>query len=54
MIDELVKKIQEKNAPVVVGLDPMLSYLPEHLLQQAIEEYGQTLEAAAKVVWQFN
>ena len=54
MIDELVNKIQEKNAPVVVGLDPMLSYLPEHLLQQAIEEYGQTLEAAAKVVWQFN
>lgn len=54
MIDELVKKIQEKNAPVVVGLDPMLDYLPEHLLLRAMEEYGATLEAAAKAVWQFN
>lgn len=54
MIDELVKKIQEKNAPVVVGLDPMLSYIPENIVSQAIEEKGETLEAAAEAVWQFN
>ncbi len=54
MIDELVRQIQEKNAPVVVGLDPMLSYIPEHIIKQATEEKGETLEAAAEAVWQFN
>ena len=54
MIDELVKKIQEKNAPVVVGLDPMLSYIPESIVGRTIEEKGETLEAAAEAVWQFN
>ena len=54
MIDELVRKIQEKNAPVVVGLDPMLSYIPENIVSRAIEEKGETLEAAAEAVWQFN
>ena len=32
MINKLVKKIKETNAPVVVGLDPMLSYIPKHML----------------------
>lgn len=54
MIDELGKKIQEKNAPVVVGLDPMLSYIPESIVGRTIEEKGETLEAAAEAVWQFN
>ena len=54
MIDELVRQIQKKNAPVVVGLDPMLSYIPEQIVERAIEEKGETLEAAAEAVWQFN
>ncbi len=54
MIDELVKKIQEKNAPVVVGLDPMLSYVPECVTAKAFEEKGETLEGAAEAIWQFN
>ncbi len=54
MIDTLVRKIQEKNAPIVVGLDPMLSYIPEHIVGRAVEEKGETLEAAAEAVWQFN
>ena len=31
MIQELIKNIKEKDAPIVVGLDPMLSYVPECL-----------------------
>ena len=31
MIQELIKNIKEKDAPIVVGLDPMLSYVPEKL-----------------------
>ena len=54
MINKLVKKIQETNAPVVVGLDPMLSYVPEHITKAAFEEYGETLEGAAEAIWQFN
>lgn len=54
MINKLVRKIQENNAPVVVGLDPMLNYVPEHIQKQAFDEYGETLEGAAEAIWQFN
>ena len=32
MINKLVAKIKETKAPIVVGLDPMLNYIPEHKL----------------------
>ncbi|MCD8046671.1 MAG: orotidine-5'-phosphate decarboxylase [Clostridiales bacterium] len=54
MIDKLVKKIQETGAPIVVGLDPMLSYVPEHIQKAAFVEYGETLAGAAEAIWQFN
>lgn len=54
MINKLVKKIQQKGAPIVVGLDPMLSYIPEPVLQKAYAQYGETLEGAAEAIWQFN
>jgi orotidine-5'-phosphate decarboxylase len=54
MINKLVEQIQAKKAPVVVGLDPMLNYIPEHILKAAIAEQGETLEAAAEAVWQYN
>ena len=47
MISKLIKKIKEKDAPIVVGLDPMLSYVPEHIQKQAFSEHGETLEGAA-------
>ncbi|RZS92151.1 orotidine-5'-phosphate decarboxylase [Cuneatibacter caecimuris] len=54
MINELVKKIQKLQAPVVVGLDPMLSYVPEQVQKKAFAEYGETLEGAGEAIWQFN
>ena len=54
MINKLVKKISEQNAPVVVGLDPMLKYVPEHIQKAAYEQYGETLKGAAEAIWQFN
>ncbi len=54
MINTLVEKISTLNAPVVVGLDPMLAYVPEHIQKKAFEEYGETLEGAAEAIWQFN
>ena len=40
MIDLLVDKIQALQNPTVVGLDPRLSMIPEHIRQQAFETYG--------------
>ena len=54
MISQLIEKIQKTKAPVCVGLDPMLSYIPDHIVKKALEEYGETLEGAAEAVWQFN
>lgn len=54
MIDRLIEKIQETNAPVVVGLDPMLGYVPEHVQKAAFEKFGETPEGAAEAIWQFN
>ena len=54
MINKLCKNITDKNAPIVVGLDPMLDYVPEEIKKVAFEEYGATLEGAGEAIWQFN
>ena len=54
MIDKLVEKIQKTGAPIEVGLDPMLDYVPEFLKKKAYAEFGETLEGAAEAIWQFN
>lgn len=54
MINKLVKKIEDLQAPIVVGLDPMLNYVPEHVKEKAFAEYGETLEGAGEAIWQFN
>lgn len=54
MINQLVQKIQKTKAPICVGLDPMLNYIPSHIIEKAFKEYGETLEGAAEAVWQYN
>lgn len=54
MINKLVDKIKKQNAPVVVGLDPMMKFVPKHLQEAAFKEFGETLEGAAEAIWQFN
>ena len=54
MISRLIEKIVEKKAPVVVGLDPGLKFIPTHLMKEAVEKKGDTLEAAADAVLSFN
>ncbi len=54
MINKLVEKIKKTNAPIVVGLDPMLSYVPQQILDKSFAEYGETLAGAADAIWQFN
>ena len=54
MINKLTAKIQKTKAPIVVGLDPMLNYIPKHIQEKAFKEFGETLEGAAEASWQFN
>ena len=54
MINKLVENIKKTGAPIVVGLDPMLGYIPEHIQKRAFAECGETLEGAAEAIWQFN
>ena len=54
MIDRLVEAIRSTEAPICVGLDPQMGFLPEELKEKAFREYGETLEGAAEAIWQFN
>lgn len=54
MINKLTEKIKKTHAPICVGLDPMLSYVPKQVQETAFKEYGETLEGAAEAIWQFN
>lgn len=54
MINKLVSEIKKKEAPIVVGLDPMMKFVPEHITNKAFKEFGETLEGAAEAIWQYN
>ena len=54
MINKLVDKIQKTQAPIVVGLDPMMKFIPEHIKAAAFKEYGETLAGAGEAIWQYN
>lgn len=54
MIEKLVERIKKLEAPIVVGLDPTLNFVPGILLDKAINEKGETLEAAADAIFEFN
>lgn len=41
MINKLVENIKRTGAPIVVGLDPMLNYIPEQVQKKAFSEYGE-------------
>ena len=54
MINKLVDKITKTKAPIVVGLDPMMKFIPEHIKAAAFKEYGETLAGAGEAIWQYN
>ena len=45
MINKLVENIKRTGAPIVVGLDPMLNYIPEQVQKKAFSEYGEIPKA---------
>ncbi|MBR4580021.1 MAG: orotidine-5'-phosphate decarboxylase [Lachnospiraceae bacterium] len=54
MINRLVKEIQKKNAPIVVGLDPTMKFIPNYIKETAFSVYGETLQGAGEAIWQYN
>lgn len=54
MINKLVKKIEEMEAPIVVGLDPMLDFVPKQILDRAFGEKGENIDGVAEAIWQYN
>ena len=54
MINRLVEEIKKKEAPIVVGLDPTLKLIPKFLMDKAISEYGESLQAASAAIWEYN
>ena len=54
MLEKLVERIKKLEAPIVVGLDPTLNFVPKFILDKATNEKGETLEAAADAIFEFN
>ncbi len=54
MISKLIDSIKKKGTPIVVGLDPTLDNIPKKIKDKAIAENGETLEAAASAVIEYN
>ena len=54
MINKLIKKIEDSKAPIVVGLDPMLDYIPDHILLKAYIDKGENLEGLGEALWEYN
>ena len=52
--DRLQEKIEKMKNPTVVGLDPAIEHIPPHILDKHIAKKGETLEAAADAVYEFN
>ena len=52
--DRLQEKIDLMRSPVVAGLDPALEHIPPQILGKHIAERGETFEAAAAAVYEFN
>lgn len=52
-IDVLQDKIRKLKNPVMFGLDPYLPILPRHIVKEAYEEHGQSLEAAGEAYYRF-
>ncbi len=54
IIDKLIDKIVDMQNPTVVGLDPRLDYVPAHIRNDYLIDYGKTTRAAAESLTFFN
>ena len=54
MINKLIDNIKKTGAPIVVGLDPTLKLIPNHVLEKNYKEYGANLEGVSNAIFEYN
>ena len=54
MINKLIKEIIKKDAPIVVGLDPKLGFVPTYILDKWYGELSYSLEAVGEAIYEYN
>ncbi|MDP2750504.1 MAG: orotidine-5'-phosphate decarboxylase, partial [Nanoarchaeota archaeon] len=52
--DRLIKEIEKKQNPTVVGLDPRLEQIPSFIKTDMTRKYGKNFEAAGACFFEFN
>lgn len=52
--ERLAEMIARKENPSVMGLDPLLGYVPEMIIKKNISLYGKTPKAAGEAIFEFN
>lgn len=50
----LIEKIAQMQNPSVVGLDSLLDYIPQHIKDEKFATYGDTFDAAAQSILEYN
>ena len=50
----LQEKINAKKNPTVMGLDPKLEFIPKHIVDEVMHEFGKTKKAAGEALFRFN
>lgn len=53
-VDRLIGQIKQKNNPTVMGLDPRIEMVPEHIKKDAFGKYGTNLKGMSQAVLEFN
>ena len=53
-LDRLMEGIMKKQNPTVAGLDPKLSYIPDHIKAESFAQHGKNLEGAAAALLAYN
>jgi len=54
IVDKLYEKMDERQTPLMIGLDPNLKMFPEHILYGATSYFGLSHKAAAFAIRKFN
>lgn len=51
---KLIEKIAQLQAPIVVGLDSLLDYIPDHIKEKALAENSNPFDATAQAIVEYN
>ena len=47
-------RLLKNRTPTIAGLDARVEYVPGHIREKYIAQYGESLQAAAEAIYEFN